>query len=188
MANDPFQIIDEGIASIVQAKYGSGAANKIIDEGIASIVQSKFGSRSSPSGVTGLNFSAQIDDWVRKTQQRMDAVFKLSVQYLIDDVIARTPVDTGYLRASFTVTTNAPLPTRGKQGDGYLAPPYILVVNGARLGDVIHATFVANYAGFVEYGARGRAGVGMVRLAALAWPQHVNRAVAAAKARVAGTG
>ena len=115
----------------------------------------------------------------------MTAVFKLSAQYVIEDVIYRTPVDTGYLRASLTVSLDGPLPLRGKQGDGYKAEPYALVIAKAKLGETITASFVANYAGHVEYGANGRAGVGMVRLAAQAWPAHVSRAVTGAKARVA---
>lgn len=134
------------------------------------------------------SFSASVDSWVRETQQRMDAVIKTAAQSVVEDVIQRTPVDTGYLRASFSVTMNAPLPMRGKQGDGYRAPAYVLVISGMTPGQSLFGTFVANYAAHVEYGARGRVGRGMVRLAALAWPQHVNRAVAAAKARVAGTG
>jgi hypothetical protein len=129
-------------------------------------------------------FSAQVDAWVLKTKQRQEAVFKTAAQNVIGDVIDRTPVDTGYLRASLTVTLNEPLPMRGQQGDGYTAPPIDLSIAGAQLGDIIFASFVANYALPVEYGARGRAGVGMVRLAAQAWPQHVASAVAAAKARV----
>jgi hypothetical protein len=134
------------------------------------------------------SFSASVDAWVRETQQRMDAVVKTAAQAVVEDVIQRTPVDTGYLRASFTVTTNAPLPMRGKQGDGYTAQPYSLAISGMKPGQSIFGTFVANYAAHVEYGARGRPGRGMVRLAAQAWPAHVTRAVAAAKARVAARG
>lgn len=131
-----------------------------------------------------LSFSAAIDEWVRKTEQRTEAVFKTAAQYVVEDVILRTPVDTGYLRASLTVTLDGPLPMRGTQGDGYQAQPYSLAIAGAELGDTIHASFVANYAGHVEYGARGRAPRRMVGLAAQGWQAHVDRAVAEAKARV----
>jgi hypothetical protein len=130
------------------------------------------------------SFSAAVDAWVLKSRQRLEAVLKTSAQFVIEDVVLRTPVDTGYLRASFTISFDGPLPMRGSQGDGYTAPPYSLAIAGAGLGDTIYASFVANYAAHVEYGARGRAGVGMVRLAAQSWDQHVARAVAAAKARV----
>lgn len=134
------------------------------------------------------SFIAQVDEWVLATRQRMIAVFRTSAQYVIEDVRDRTPVDTGFLRASWTVSLDGPQPMRSPNpgGDGGFQPQsYSLQIAGADLGSTIYASFVANYAGHVEYGARGRAGVGMVRLAAQAWPQHVNRAVAEAKARVA---
>jgi hypothetical protein len=130
------------------------------------------------------SFSVSVDDWVRKSRQRLEAVLKTSAQFVIEDVVLRTPVDTGYLRASLTVSLDGPLPMRGDKGDGYAAPPYALAIAGADIGSTITASFVANYAGFVEYGARGRQPVGMVRLSAQEWPRHVNRAVAEAKARV----
>lgn len=130
------------------------------------------------------SFSATVDAWVLKSRQRLEAVLKTSAQFVIEDVVLRTPVDTGYLRASLTVSFDGPLPMRGEQGDGYAAPDYSLAIAGAGLGDTIFASFIANYAAHVEYGARGRSGVGMVRLSAQAWPQHVNRAVAEAKTRV----
>lgn len=134
------------------------------------------------------SFTAQIDEWTRKTEARMLAVFRTAAQYVIEDVRDRTPVDTGFLRSSWTVSLDGPLPMRSPNPGGAFAhqpQSYSLRIAGAELGSTIYASFVANYAGHVEYGARGRAGVGMVRLAAQAWPQHVNRAVAEAKARVA---
>jgi hypothetical protein len=77
---------------------------------------------------------------------------------------------------------------RGSQGDGYKAPPFVLVIAGAKLGESIYFSAVANYMVHLEYGARGRSGDGMVRLAAQSWPRHVRQAVAAAKARVAARG
>lgn len=134
------------------------------------------------------SFSAAVDAWVLKSRARLLAVFRTAAQYVIEDVITRTPVDTGYLRASLTVTLDGPLPIRPDAkpaGAGTYQPqPYALSIAGADLGDTVFASFVASYAQHVEYGARGRAGAGMVRLAAQAWPQHVTRAVAEAKARV----
>jgi hypothetical protein len=134
------------------------------------------------------SFSASVDAWVRETQQRMDAVVKTSAQYVFEDVIFRTRVDTGYARASWTASVTAPVPMTGTQGDGYKAPSYVLVISGAQLGQSIYFTAVARYMIHLEYGARGRPGDGMVRLAAQNWGQHVTRAVAAAKARVAARG
>ncbi|GHC79395.1 HK97 gp10 family phage protein [Limoniibacter endophyticus] len=134
------------------------------------------------------NFSATIDDWVAKTQTRMIAVFKTAAQYVVEDVRERTPIDTGYLRNSLTLSLDGPLPMRGSEGDGYQAPPYAAVIAGADLGDTIYASFVANYAAAVEYGAQGRQGAGMVRLSVQNWQSHVNRATAEAKSAVRSRG
>lgn len=130
------------------------------------------------------SFSAAVEKWALKSQARLLAVFRTAAQYVIEDVRDRTPVDTGFLRASLTVTLDGPLPMREAAGSAYQAPSYSLVIAGAELGGTVYASFVANYAGHVEYGAQGRASVGMVRLAAQAWSSHVARAVAEAKARV----
>lgn len=136
-----------------------------------------------------LSFAAQVDAWVRETEARMLAVFRTAAEYVVEDVLDRTPIDTGYLRASLTVTTTGPLPIRANarpvEGQTYNVQPYALSIAGAELGDTVYASFVASYAAHVEYGARGRAGRAMVRLAAQNWPVHVDRAVAAAKARSA---
>lgn len=129
-------------------------------------------------------FSAQVDAWVLKSRRRTEAVFKTAAQNVIGEVVDRTPVDTGYLRGSLTVTFNEPVPMRGKRGDGYVAAPYALAIAEAQLGQVIYASFGASYAGYVEYGAGGRRGAGMVRLSAQNWPRHVANAVSEAKARV----
>lgn len=125
----------------------------------------------------------------------MIAVFRLSAEYVIEDVLDRSPVDTGFMRASFTVSLDGPLPIRadakppsGAGKNSYEPQPYSLAIAGADLGDTITASFVAAYSAHVEYGARGRAGIGMVRLAAQAWPTHVAKAVSAAKARVNAQG
>lgn len=130
------------------------------------------------------SFTATIDAWARKSEARLLAIFQTAAQFVVEDVIDRTPVDTGYLRASFTVSLDGPLPMRGEQGDGYAAPPIALSIAGAKLGDTLFASFVASYAVHVEYGARGYPGAAMTRLAVQNWQGHVDRAVSQAKARV----
>lgn len=134
------------------------------------------------------SFQAQVDKWVLETRQRMIAVFRTAAQFVIEDVIERTPVDTGYARASWTVSLDGPMPMRGAKGDGYQAPPYSLSIAGADLGDTIYLSAVANYMTYLEHGHSQQAPNGMVRLAAQAWPTHVAKAVAAAKARVNAQG
>lgn len=138
------------------------------------------------------SFTASIDAWVAETRARMDAVFKNSAEYVSEDVIDRTPVDTGFLRASLTASTVEPpeirkdaRPGKGATAGSFAGPTnYALVINNMELGQTLYMGFTASYARHVEYGARGRQGVGMVRLAAQAWPDHVARAVREAKAAV----
>lgn len=139
------------------------------------------------------SFTAQVDDWVRKTEARMLAVFRMSTQFVVEDVVLGTPVETGFLRASLTVTIDVPLPMRpgysapsGTPSDFYPEPAYSLAILKANLGQTVYATFVAGYAVHVEYGPRNDQGAGMIRLAAQRWPQHVERAVEAAKSQVNG--
>ncbi|PWJ80642.1 hypothetical protein C7441_112184 [Pseudaminobacter salicylatoxidans] len=135
------------------------------------------------------SFSAAVDEWVLKSQRRMLAMFQTATQYVIEDMIDRTRVDTGFLRASIVVSTSAPAAIREDarpvEGQKYPAnEAYALVIAGAELGGTIWATYTASYAAYREYGTHGQAGDGMVRLAAQNWPKHVARATAEAKARV----
>jgi hypothetical protein len=128
-------------------------------------------------------FAATVDAWTRESRERMDAVYKTAISYTFEEVQDRTPVDTGFLRASFRATTTAPqmLNERNPGGLGYTPEPFDFVIAGAEYGDTVYGTFSANYAGHVEYGANGRPGRGMVRLAAQNWQVNVNRAVAAVR-------
>ena len=133
-------------------------------------------------------FEAQVSAWVRKSERRIEAVFKESAQRVINQARESTPVDTGFLRASLTTTLNAPItdiqfrPPDGRAPDDGGAS-IAAVIAGASAGDTVYAVYAANYATFVEYGARGRPGVGMVRRAAQNWQSIVRAVSAEAKAR-----
>lgn len=134
------------------------------------------------------NFTAAIDEWVMKTRQRAEAVFKTAAQNVGEEIISRTPVDTGFLRASLTATLNdKPMIKRDvpNRDAAYPAPDITLGIEGAKLGDTIYLTFTANYARYVEYGTRNQFPAAMVRLSARNWPYHVQAAIREAKAAVA---
>lgn len=134
------------------------------------------------------SFTASVTDWVRKSESLMKAVAQTAIQTTVEDVIDGTPVATGFLRASFTVTRNKALPVRvgdkPVEGQTYQVQPYALTINGMKAGDTVYGNFVADYAIPVEFGARGREGVRMVGLAIQKWGQNVKDAVAEAKRRV----
>ncbi len=143
-------------------------------------------------------FVTQVSDWVAKSQEVTDAVFKESAQRVIAE--AQTPVgaggrmrvDTGFLRASGqastssmpAITANAmPGAGRGYQySDGAVA----LVIAGASLGQTIYFGYTANYAAAREYGARGQEPDAFVRTAAQNWKQIVKRVSTEALARSGG--
>ena len=71
------------------------------------------------------------------------------------------PVSTGFLRNSLSVALNAEPTGPSVKPDGYSntgAPAVELAIAGFEMGDTIAARWTANYAGYVEYGARGRPG------------------------------
>lgn len=140
-----------------------------------------------------LSFASQVDAWTKKSKRRMTAVLHRSAEMIAEEVVERTPVDTGFLRHSFQASGemmpmlragNRPPDSAGPGSYSFDAGPINLVVQGVPLGKPIYLGFTADYAAFVEYGANGRSGVGMVRLTAQRWPQIVSAAVAEAKAAV----
>lgn len=133
--------------------------------------------------MTSETFTAQIDDWVRKTKARMDAVVKGSAQAVVQDAQVpvakggRMPVDTGFLRNSLISSLQGGTALGGATG-------YTAVVGGMEAGDVVTFTWTANYARHVEYGARGRTPRLFVGGAVRKWPQIVASEIAKAKAAV----
>lgn len=137
------------------------------------------------------SFAAAVDAWVQATRARMEAVVKTATENVVEEIVSRTPVDTGFLRASLSASLEGPLPMREAQPadaqPGMFGPPtdYALVIEGAQLGQTIWVTFTANYAAHVEYGTKHQNPAAMVRLSAQNWPFHVASAVRAAKEAVA---
>ena len=116
----------------------------------------------------------------------MLAVFQTATQFVVEEMIDRTPVDTGYLRASITVRFNTPAPIRPNnlpvEGASYGMPTqYALAIAGAKIGQTIYASYTAAYAMPIEYGFKSYAGAGMVRLSAQNWDAHVAKATAIAR-------
>jgi hypothetical protein len=136
-----------------------------------------------------LSFAQAVDAWTSKSKARMEAVFKESFDITLEQVRMATPVDTGFLVNSLTVTlggiASVDQTATGKPGGRpYRAPIAPAVIDQAKLGDTLSAGFVASYGQYVEYGARGRPGAGMVRLGVQNWQMNVDEAIRRAKAAV----
>ena len=126
---------------------------------------------------------AQLDQWTKKTEKRIDAVLKDATQSVV--AVAqqtkakggRMPVDTGNLRNSLQSSVAG-----GAMGEG--ASSYILVAGNMKGGDLATFTWTAEYAAAVNNGNRGRPGAHFVEGAVDQWPAIVRASIAKAKARV----
>lgn len=136
----------------------------------------------------GLNFSGQVSAWVAKTEKRMEAVMRASVQELVSRCQDRIPVDTGFARASIQASLDA-FPevvsdSRGEPGGSYAPTNAVpVVIAQMKLGDTIHVGWTASYVIYLEYGHSQQAPSGFVRVSALEWPQIVSKISRTAEAR-----
>jgi hypothetical protein len=144
------------------------------------------------------NFSASVSAWVKKSEHRIEAVFKASAQDVIAEMqepgpsvgsptafgSGNMPVVTGFLRASLQVAIGGPRegPSGPLKGGTftYDAGAVALVINAAKLGETIFATYSA------AYGPAMEARYGFVRLAAQHWQQIVSKNAREAQNRALG--
>lgn len=134
-------------------------------------------------------FSASVDAWVRKTQERVIAVRNESAQRVVAEM--QTPraeggnmrVDTGFLRASLQGAT-ASMPRINPQARGdrdgtytYGASTIALVIAQAKPDDTIYFGYTASYAQHRERVD------GFVRLAAQNWQRIVKQVATEARQR-----
>jgi len=151
------------------------------------------------------DFTAQIADWVTKTEGAMEGVFHESAQRVSEEMNrprgngGNLPVDTGFLWHSQQASTEAPpqidpaaRPAKGASYS-YDAGPVSLVINGAELGQSVYICFTAAYAARVNYGFTGEDSLGrhysqqgafFVEQAAQQWPQIVAQVAAELKDRI----
>lgn len=147
-------------------------------------------------GKRNYNFTAQVDEIVAKTEKRMNALARESIQRTID--IAQTPVgkggkmrvDTGFLRASGQPSYNG-MPmgeTRGEvAGEGEDAKPVNYDYTGAaaivalaklQIGATFYFGWTAAYAKYRE------AYDGFLEAAVQKWPDTVRAVTEEIKARI----
>jgi hypothetical protein len=141
-------------------------------------------------------FADEVTAFVRKTPQRMEAVFKESVQRTVEYMQGpNMPVDTGFLRASIRGNPGRDpqqltLPyERDPSGSyAYNAQQVNLAITGSTLTSGFIVVYLANYARAQEYGSNGRAGRRFVGLAVQRWPQIVREAAADLEKRIMTNG
>lgn len=134
-----------------------------------------------------LSFAAAIANFAEKVPEAIEAVRNQSAADVVkemqtlDSEGGRMPFETGFLQQSLLASTanmpsinpaSAPVEGRTYKFDFGVIEA---VIAGASLEDDLYFGYTAAYAGHQEFGARGRAGAGFVRLAAQNWPVHVTR-------------
>lgn len=132
------------------------------------------------------SFSAQVNEHIRKSKARMEAVVKTAAQAVVNDASTpvakggRMPVDTGFLRNSLsaaigTMPQGPSDPMVEGQGD---LDAVSLVIANMKAGQTLYMGWSAAYSRPMEarYGFRDAA--------AQKWQQHVNAAVEEAKRRI----
>ena len=127
-------------------------------------------------------FTAQINKWVAATENRLEMVFKQSAQDVFSD--AQTPRDQGgnmpvvtsFLRNSFMMWLNNSSSLKSPEA-------YLLTIPRAKIGDVLHGGWSAEYAAAQEFGFGTHPGYAYARKAAMRWQEFVAKNSALAKAR-----
>ena len=125
-----------------------------------------------------------IDQWVAKSQARLEAVWKTAAQDIAREMQTprakngRMPVDTSYLRNSFSADINATPSGNGETP--YTSGPISIVINRAKIGDRVVFGWSAQYAIYVE------ARFAFLRSAAQNWQQIVDKSAQKVRARVGG--
>ena len=136
------------------------------------------------------SFESQIGAWAAKTEARMTAVYRRSVEMLADEMVktvgngGKLPFRTGNLARSLLASTSG-MPMQGATGELFPGSNVGLVTAGLMLGEPIWIGYQANYArrmnfGFVGEDSLGRVynttGFHFVEHAIAQWPEIVANA------------
>jgi HK97 gp10 family phage protein len=116
-------------------------------------------------------FCIDISRWTKKVEQNLDRFMLEFSQDLAEEVIVNTPVDTGFLRASWTANIGSPdTKTVGSETGGSESASISQSLSrvsakliGVKGGDTVYFTNNAEYGAYVEFGTQFQAGQGFVR-------------------------
>lgn len=132
------------------------------------------------------SFSASVDEAVRKRQMQLLEIFQISAERLFRQIIMDTPVDLGFLRGSYQIVVNRPLPRADRQPGAAAPPDFAGTLVGLRLGDTVGLGYTAVYGPRVHWGFRGTDSAGReysqqgnpwISRAVVQWQSIVDRAV-----------
>ena len=115
-------------------------------------------------------FTMDVQAWADKAGRRTDTVIQEFLQDIGQTVVEKTPVDTGFLRSNWILTTGARGETRGQDfggnefAAGAHAIDYIaLIAAQSKTGQTFTFINNASYAANVEFGTQFMEGRAMVR-------------------------
>ena len=127
-------------------------------------------------------FSAQVDDWIAKSERLSMAVLQQATQAVINE--ANTPVakggrmrvDTGFLRNSLKANIGS-MPSGASSPGNWDDSEVVLTLTRLQPGQVFYAGWTANYARPREHFD------GFLRMAAQKWQEQVDAAARQLKQR-----
>lgn len=125
------------------------------------------------------SFELDIQRFVEKAKGNVDLVIRKISLDLFRRVILKTPVDTGRLRGSWTVSIGAIAPSTvqidDKSGSATISRVTAATL-GLKAGQIVYLTSSLEYARAIEFGHSKQAPGGMVRLSISEFPQVVQKA------------
>ena len=109
------------------------------------------------------SFSVEIEKWAKEARASLDDFAVEFAQDLNEEIVRRTPVDTGFLRASWFSNVGARpsgVATSGDTGGAVTIAKMNLVAAGLKYGDTYFMSNGAAYAMRLELGFTGRDALG----------------------------
>jgi len=111
-------------------------------------------------------------------EENLDKVLKASVMDMAESIVEKTPVLTGFARASWWTYIGAKSPNPAQPVAGPVVPfnpgaAIALPLTQAKFGTRVTLANNADYIDKLEYGSSRKAPQGMVRISLPAWPQIV---------------
>lgn len=138
------------------------------------------------------HFSATVNRWAGKTQERLEAIFREAVRELFNRVtqtqasiketgtftVGKVPVDTGELIGSTEIRLDGRVVARGSQAGKASTPPdYAVTISRMAMGQVIGFVFTSEHARHVEYGTENMPGRFFVSMHVREWQSIVDDVV-----------
>ena len=120
-----------------------------------------------------MSFASDLERFRKKATTRTETLIRATVLNVMSNIIRRTPVDTGYLRANWQANLNA-IPSSSYVFEGKKKPIAQTVESAADavgnmgIGDTVFFVNDAPYAVAIEMGhSRKQAPVGMMRISVM---------------------